>query len=526
MKKWADVTALYQIYPRSFKDTNNDGVGDLKGITEKLPYINDLGVDAIWLSPVYASPQIDCGYDISDYQQIDPMFGTMEDMDRLIDASHDMGIKVMMDLVANHTSDQHYWFQQAKLSKDNKYRDYYVWRDAKPDGTMPTNWVSMAGGSMWELSPTTGQYYLHSFLPSQPDLNWDNPAVREEVKNIMRFWLDKGVDGFRVDAEWPISKLYEDEEFLPGGESAPNDYGSYLHNKCKNGPNMLPYMKEIGVVLKEYDDAFIVFEYYTDEQYGDEVGEYVAIFDLDNKHMSSFVFDMMRLDWHAEQRAERMRELYERIAPGSIPLHALGNHDQPRAVTHFGMQQARALAVAQLCLPGIPTIYYGDELGMQNFSIADDQKRDNFQEGASMSGRDPERTPMQWDASNGAGFSQGTPWLPINDNNQHVNYETEKDDPNSFYALYKKLLTLRRSDSALRKGTYRPIDCGNGYVWAFGVGNKNVYVNFADQPQVVTNVHGKVRISSARVNATGWLQGNCTLGPYEAIVIETPGATA
>lgn len=521
MKKWADVNALYQIYPRSFKDTTGDGVGDLKGITQKLPYVKDLGVDAIWLSPVYMSPQRDCGYDISDYCQIDPLFGNMDDMDALISTAHNLDLRVMMDLVANHTSDQHHWFQQAKLSRTNPYRDYYVWRDAKPDGTLPTNWVSMAGGSMWEYDSDTNQYYLHSFLPDQPDLNWDNPKVRQEVKDIMRFWLNKGVDGFRVDAEWPISKIYEDEAFLPGHESAPNDYGSFLHNKCKNGPNMLTYMSEIGDTLKEYNDAFIVYEYYTDEQYGDEVGELVDIFRLDNKHMSPFVFDMMRLDWHAGERAARMQDLYKRMPAGSMPFHALGNHDQPRAVTHFGEQQARALAVAQLSLPGIPTIYYGEELGMQNFAIPEGMKQDKFKEGGGMAGRDPERTPMQWDASDGAGFTTDNPWLPIGQNHTVINVESESDDPQSFYALYKKLLGLRQSDKALRSGAYQPLDTGNGYVWAFSVGDKQVYVNFADQPQTLANMHGTAIVSSITVNAGYGADGDYMLHPYEAVVVQT-----
>lgn len=521
MKKWAEVNALYQIYPRSFKDTTGNGVGDLKGIIQKLPYVKDLGADAVWLSPVYMSPQRDCGYDINDYRLIDPLFGSMDDMDNLIATAHGLDLKVMMDLVANHTSDQHYWFQQAKLSRANPYRDYYVWRDAKPDGSLPTNWLSMAGGSMWEYDAATNQYYLHSFLPDQPDLNWDNPKVRDEVKNIMRFWLDKGVDGFRVDAEWPISKIYEDEVFVPGCENAPNEYGSYVHDKCKNGPNMLAYMKEMGNVLKEYYDAFIVFEYYTDEQYGDETGELVQVFKLDNQHMSPFVFDMMRLDWHASKRAARMKELYGRMPQGSVPFHALGNHDQPRAATHFGEQQARALAVAQLSLPGVPTIYYGEEIGMQNYVIPADMRRDNFKEGGNMGGRDPERTPMQWDDSEGAGFTNGKPWLPIAQNYASVNVQSETADPQSFYALYKKLLNLRQNDRNLRSGVYKPIETGNGYIWAFSVGRKQVYVNFANQPQKINGVQGRAVISSANVGADYHVHDEYILQAYEAVMIET-----
>ena len=236
--------------------------------------------------------------------------------------------------------------------------------------------------------------------------------------------------------------------------------------------------------------------------------------------MSPFVFDMMRLDWHASKRAERMKELYERIPAGSLPFHAIGNHDQPRAVTHFGEQQARALAVALLSLPGIPTIYYGEELGMQNFIIPQGMEHDNFKEGGGMAGRDPERTPMQWDASTGAGFTEATPWLPIAQNSTAVNYETERHDSQSFYALYKKLLALRRADAALQTGAYTPINAANGYVWAFGVGGKQVFVNFADRPQVIHGVYGNIIVSSHTVDADGRIHGDHTLQPYEAILIE------
>ena len=529
-KLWRDVNAMYQIYPRSFMDSNGDGIGDLPGISQKLEYLKKLGVDGFWLSPVYASPQADCGYDVTDYLQIDSMFGSMHDMEALIERAHALDLKIMMDYVANHTSDQHAWFKQARLSKDNQYRDYYVWRDAKDDGSEPTNWISLAGGKAWTFDDATGQYYLHSFMPSQPDLNWDNPRVREEMCDVLRFWLDKGIDGFRVDAEWPISKIYEDDLFQEGCQDKPDEYGSYLHNRCKNGPNLLTYMKQMNDVMGEYDNRYMIFEYYTEKELGDEVQQYADIFAIDPEHSAPFVFDMFRLEWHAEQRASRMAELYARISTDSRPIHALGNHDQSRIVSQFGEKQARALAVAQMTLPGMPMIYYGEEIGMRDFEIPRDARRDNFQEGGGMGGRDPERTPMQWSNAMNAGFSTAEPWLPIAQDYEDHNVELELHDLSSFLSLYRSLFQMRQHYPVLRNGTYLPLNVGNGYIWAYRIYDVNdsfdVVINFADQPQVVNVTAGRAVISSETVRPSNLADGQLTLAPFEALLLKSAGTAS
>lgn len=522
MTAWKNVTAIYQVYPRSFMDSDGDGVGDLAGITSKLDYLAGLGVGAVWLSPVYASPQADCGYDISDYRQIDPMFGTMRDMELLIERAHELGLKVMMDFVPNHTSDQHEWFQAARSSRDNPYRDYYVWRDPR-DGAEPTNWVSLAGGKAWEYDEASGQYYLHSFMAAQPDLNWDNPRVRDEMHNILRFWLDKGVDGFRVDAEWPISKIYKDDPLNPNYAGDSDEYGSYLHIHCKNGPNMLRYMREMSDVVASYQDRFMVFEYYTEPELGDEIAQYKAIFDLNPRVAGPFVFDMFRMEWHAHDRAARMAKLYACLPQDGRPIHALGNHDQSRVATRLGDSRARALALAQLTLPGIPTIYYGEELGMKDYQMPAGDRHDNFLEGGGMGGRDPERTPMRWNNGANAGFTTGKPWLPIGDDVAALNAHAQLDDSDSFLTLYRDLLHLRAQHDVFRNGVYADVDVQNAYVWAYEVTDGSqrmiVAVNFADQSQVV-NMPGKghMLLSSDPTSVVDRYDGWAMLAPYEAAV--------
>lgn len=526
MTAWRDVTALYQIYPRSFQDSNGDGMGDLPGIISRLDYLVELGIDAIWLSPVYVSPQADCGYDVADYRAIDPMFGTMDDMDRLISEAHQRGIRVMMDYVANHTSIEHRWFQQSRSSRDNPYRDFYVWRDPR-DGAEPTNWISLAGGKSWTFDEATGQYYLHSFMRDQPDLNWDNPRVRDAMYEVLRYWLDRGIDGFRVDAEWPISKIYEDDPVAHDGDPDPMNYGHYHHTKCKNGPDMLRYMREMSDVVAAYRDRFILFEYYTDEQLNDEIAEYVSILELNPRVSSPFVFDMFRLPWHADQRAHRMADLYARKPNRARLVHAIGNHDQSRIVSRFGEPQARALAVAELALPGIPTIYYGEEIGMRDYQVPAEQRQDkfiDFTEGGGMGGRDPERTPMRWDDSEQAGFTTGKPWLPIGTRVKSCNVASQQTRPDSMWSLYHRLLQFRRDNPLLRDGKYVPRQTESGYVWAYEVvdGDERmmVAVNFADQPQIIT-VPGYSSIAvSSQAHQRAIVQDHVMLGAYEAVICQ------
>lgn len=521
MKAWWDITALYQIYPRSFQDSDGDGTGDIPGIISRLEYLVDLGIDAVWISPMYASPQADCGYDISDYRAIDPVFGTMDDMDRLIAEAHARGLKIMMDFVPNHTSIEHEWFRQARQSRDNPYRDFYVWRDPV-DGHEPTNWISLAGGRSWTFDEPTGQYYLHSFMPEQPDLNWDNPRVRDAMHDVLRWWCERGIDGFRVDAEWPISKRYVDDTVSEHGDPDPEHYGHYLHDACKNGPHMLRYMREMTDVVAAYRDRFMVFEYYTDENLGEELQEYADIFALNPRVASPFVFDMFRQPWHATDRSQRMAALYAQLPHGARPVHALGNHDQMRIASRFGEAGARALAVMEMALPGIPTIYYGEEIGMRNYHVPRSALADNFGDHGGMGGRDPERTPMRWDDSEQAGFTTGKPWLPIGSQLRSCNVAAQHLDGTSTWTLYHHLLQLRRDNPALRHGEYQPLDTTSGYVWAFAVshgGERMVAaMNFADQPQMIALDDTARVIISSDHHPRPIVQGHVMLGAYEAVI--------
>lgn len=483
MKAWRDINAIYQVYPRSFKDTNGDGVGDLKGITEKLDYLADsLGVEAIWLSPFYPSPQADCGYDVSDYVGVDPLFGNIGDFDELLLAAHEKGLRIMLDLVPNHTSDQHQWFKESRTSRVSAKRDWYVWRD------QPNNWRSISGGSSWEKDEASGQYYLHSFLPSQPDLNWENPAVREAIKEVMRFWFQKGVDGFRVDAVWPLSKdtSFADDPVNPA-YSRSDEYGGYLHSACKDGPRLEEFLEEIASVAREFEDKKIIFEYYPDSALGDSLAQIARIQGVSPAISSPFYFEGIHFPWHAEQFGVSLQSYLAIVPEGTRPTFCFSNHDQPRLVSRYGEERARLIAFLQMTLPGLPVFYYGDEIGMKNGSIPTELTEDKFEKTGDSGGRDPERTPMQWDGSLRAGFTDGTPWLPIGDEAINKNVDSEQGEIGSWFVLYQRLMELRR-DQTIQRGSFTVVPAGSGYVLAYerSLNNVSYYVlcNFADVAQV------------------------------------------
>jgi alpha amylase, catalytic domain len=529
-KSWRDVNAIYQIYPRSFKDTNGDGVGDLRGIIEKIDYLKgedkSLGVDAIWLSPIFSSPQIDCGYDISDYRSIDPLFGGMAMFDELLLQAHKRDLKVMLDLVPNHSSDQHAWFKESSSSRDNSKRDYYIWRDAKSDGTPPNNWLSMSGGSAWQWHDKTGQYYLHSFLPSQPDLNWDNPEVRQEIFEIMRFWFEKGVDGFRVDAIWPLSKNFaagdnpRNPEYYAGDE----DYGSYIHQNSKGGPKLCEYLRMMSDVALEYKNKFLVYEFYPDDRFGSRFDQYSAIQKVAPGVSSTFYFEAFQTEWWARKFQEKFNAFgtwYDQL-----PVASLGNHDQTRIVSKFGMAQAKALALMQLSLPGIPAIYYGDELGMLDVDIPQNYKHDNFAGGAGMDARDKYRTPMRWSADilNNAGFSNSNPWLPIGDNLDWLNVESEQNTDHSFFNLYKKMLTLRSEYVALRYGEYSTWQDISDDIMTFKRNYNDeifyILINFTDR-QINTNIPSRGRVVASTNTTDEYdIENSLMLNAFEAILVK------
>jgi alpha-glucosidase len=450
---WWQTGIIYQIYPRSFKDSNGDGVGDLPGIIEQLDYVAWLGVNAIWISPVYPSPMADFGYDVSDYTDIHPLFGTLADMDRLIDSAHRKGLKVILDFVPNHTSDQHPWFQAARSSRDNKKRDWYLWRDAKPDGSPPNNWLSAFGGPAWTWDQASGQYYYHAFLKEQPDLNWRNREVREAAYAAMRFWLDRGVDGFRVDVLWHLIKdaAFRDNPANPDYVPGQNPYESLTHAYSTDQPEVHEIVLEMRALLDQYSERVLIGEVYL------PVGRLVAYYGPkeDGAHLP-FNFQLITLPWNARQIGAAISD-YEGALPASAwPNWVLGNHDQPRIASRVGLAQARVAAILLLTLRGTPTMYYGDELGMRDGAIPPAQYQDPQGINIGLS-RDPQRTPMQWSEQPGSGFSNGEPWLPLGLDYQRCNVKAERDDPNSMLTLYRRLVELRQRESALSIGSYAPL---------------------------------------------------------------------
>jgi alpha-glucosidase len=453
---WWRHGIFYQIYPRSFQDSNADGVGDIAGIMRRLPYLLDLGVDAVWLSPIFPSPMVDFGYDICDYTGVDPLFGTMEDFDALIDAAHGSGLKVILDLVPNHTSDRHPWFVESRSSRDNPKRDWYIWRDPRPDGSAPNNWLSEFGGSGWEYDGATGQYYYHAFLAEQPDLNWRNPAVREAIYDVMRFWLRKGVDGFRVDVIWHLIKdaEFRDNPPNPHFHEARPPHERILTRYSTDQPEVHDVIAQMRRVTDEFGSRILIGEVYL------PLHRLVAYYgnDLAGAQMP-FNFALLSTLWSARS-VEKIIADYERALPaGAWPNWVLGNHDRPRVASRVGRPQARVAAMLLLTLRGTPTLYYGDEIGMHQVAIAPDDVRDPFEKNVPGIGvgRDGCRTPMQWDATPFAGFSTRTPWLPLPGDSLEENVVNLAADGRSILHLYKALIALRQKLPALQSGDYVPI---------------------------------------------------------------------
>ena len=455
-KDWWRRGIFYQVYPRSFQDSDGDGVGDIKGIIARLPYLVSLGINAVWLSPVFPSPMADFGYDISDYTGIDPLFGSMADFDALVSAVHTKGLKIILDLVPNHTSDQHPWFIEARRSRDNPKRDFYLWRDPKSDGGPPNNWLSEFGGSAWQFDDATGQYYYHAFLAQQPDLNWRNPAVREAIYDVMRFWLRKGVDGFRVDVIWHLIKdaTFRDNppnpHFVEG--RPPNE--KILTQYSTDQPEVLEVVAEMRRVIEAFDDRVLIGEIYL------PLHRLVAYYGnkLDGAQMP-FNFALLSTLWSARLIEKIVADYEDALPEGAWPNWVLGNHDRPRVASRVGRDQARVAAMLLLTLRGTPTLYYGDEIGMHQVAIAPAQVRDPFEKNVPGIGvgRDGCRTPMQWDATVDAGFSSATPWLPLAGDYAQENVANLEADTVSILNLYKALIALRKKQPQLVTGGYRPL---------------------------------------------------------------------
>ncbi len=495
-ENWSHHAIVYQIYPRSFKDSDGNGIGDLEGIIEKLDYLNDgtkesLGINAIWLNPIYKSPQKDFGYDISDYYDIDPVFGDLEIFSRLTEEAHKRGIKILMDFVPNHTSSEHPWFLESKSSRNNPKRDWYIWRDPKSDGSPPNNWVSVFGGSAWKFSKTTGQYYLHSFLESQPDLNWRNKEVKEEMQNVLKFWIHHGVDGFRTDAIYHLikdSQFRDDPQnpnYVPGRD---DPYNSLLHIFSTGQPELLETTNSFCSVLGEHGNQFLVSEAYLDIKGMEKL--YAA---CGNKLHAPLNFNLMNLPWNATAYKKFIDDFNASVGEDQVPNYVLGNHDVSRIATKIGERKSRLMAMILLTLRGMAFIYYGEELGMEDVKIPPRNIQDAWGKEVQDAkyARDPERSPMQWNAGANAGFSQEAPWLPIHPNFLNVNVETESKNPKSILNLYKNLTYFRKNSQALKYGKYFSYDSGNSNVFAFTRESEKekvlVVANFSENPQKINN---------------------------------------
>jgi alpha-glucosidase len=456
-RPWWARGIIYQIYPRSFQDSNGDGIGDLPGIIDRLDYLRWLGIDAIWLSPIYPSPMADFGYDVADFTDVHPMFGTLADFDRLLAEAHARGLRVVLDFVPNHSSDRHHWFQRSRSSRTDPKRDWYVWRDPAPDGGPPTNWLSHFGGSGWEWDGATDQYYYHAFLKEQPDLNWRNPEVVAAMHDVMRFWLDRGVDGFRVDVIWHLIKddQFRDNPPNPGFAEGMWPYTRLLPVYTADRPEIHDVVAGLRRVIEEYDERVLIGEIYL------PVERLVAYYgrDLRGAHLP-FNFQLILAAWNARNIDRLIRDYEAALPEGGWPNWVLGNHDNHRIASRVGPAQARVAAMLLLTLRGTPTLYYGDEIGMRDVPIPSERIQDPWEKrvpGLGL-GRDPERTPMQWSAEGNAGFTTGTPWLPLAEEFPSVNVAAERADPGSMLSLYQRLIHLRRTEPALAIGDYEPIE--------------------------------------------------------------------
>ncbi|GAA4453718.1 alpha-amylase family glycosyl hydrolase [Nibrella saemangeumensis] len=459
---WWQQGIIYQIYPRSFQDSNGDGTGDLRGILSRLDHLKELGIDAIWVSPIYPSPMADFGYDIADYRGIHELFGTMDDFDELLRETHKRGMKLLLDLVPNHTSDQHPWFLESRSSRDNPKRDWYLWYDGKEGGEPPNNWVSVFGGSSWEWDEATQQFYYHAFLKSQPDLNWRNSEVEQAVFEAMRFWLDKGVDGFRVDAMWLMIKDKQLRDNPPNPDFKPgmNEDQRQLPIYSSDRPEVHKVVKKMREVLDQYPERMMIGEIYL------AVDKAVKYHGKDNQGVHlAFNNQLFFLPWEAKPLAEAIDKYEKLLKPGDWPNWVLGNHDQSRIGSRVGLEQARVAAMLLLTLRGTPTIYYGEEIGMRDVPIPKEEFQDP--QGINLGkSRDPGRTPMQWDDSDKAGFTTGKPWLRIAEDFPRVNVKKQQEEPSSMLALHQRLIRLRRQEPALHEGDYKTIQADE-QVFAF-----------------------------------------------------------
>ena len=451
---WWQSGVIYQVYPRSFQDSDGDGIGDLKGIEARLDHLVMLGVDAVWISPIFPSPMADFGYDVADYCGIEPTFGTLADFDDLLAAAHARGLKLLLDFVPNHSSNQHPWFVESRSSRTNPKRDWYIWRDARPDGSPPNNWQSYFGGSAWEWDEATGQYYLHLFLKEQPDLNWRNPDLKAAMLDAMRFWFDRGVDGFRIDVLWLAIKHanFPDNPANPVWREGMQDIDRLLPAYSADQPEMAAIVAGMRGVADDYDARVLIGEIYLPY---DRLVTYYGPGGAGGVHLP-FNFELLHVAWTAPAIARLITDYEAALPPGAWPNWVLGNHDKPRIAARVGEAQARVAAVLLLTLRGTPTLYYGDEIGLVGEPIPAGRIRDPqaLREPGVAFNRDEVRTPMPWNASANAGFTTGEPWLPLNSDWPTRNVAAQAADAGSLLALHRDLLALRRKHAGLSVGDF------------------------------------------------------------------------
>jgi len=523
---WRDGV-IYQIYPRSFNDSTGDGIGDLNGITEKIGYLAELGVNAIWLSPINPSPDVDFGYDVADYRAIDPKFGSMADFDRLRKTAADAGIALVMDLVLNHTSDQHPWFLSACKSRDDPYRNYYIWRDPAPDGGPPNNWQAVFGGPGWEWDEKTSQYYYHMFYQQQPDVNWRNPRVRQEMLDVFRFWLDKGVKGFRLD----VFNVYFKDAHLrdnPFALRGIRPFDRQIHQYDFDRPELTGVLRDIRRVLDSYDAAYAIGETFM------STPEKAAGYTGDDLLHACFNFKVTESRYDSCMLMRRIVEWERALGPDRWPNYAFNNHDTKRSATRFthgeNDDRLKVMAALLLSLRGTPFLYYGEEIGMRDIKVLRKDILDPIGKRywPIFVGRDGCRAPMQWDGSPQAGFTSGDPWLPVHPNHIRRNVAQQEQDTDSLLHFYQRMLALRRAQPALIRGEFTPLDAGARAVMAYArkLGDETVCVllNFSRRPHTVTLPPGKrytsllssdSRPDGSALSGTFTIKGNEALITYE-----------
>jgi alpha-glucosidase len=520
--KWWQRGVIYQIYPRSFQDSDGDGIGDLPGIILRLDHVVTLGVDAIWISPIYPSPMADFGYDVADYCDVAGIFGNLADFNRLVTGAHSRGLRLILDFVPNHTSNEHPWFVESRSSRDNPKRDWYIWKDPGEGGGLPNNWLSHFGGPAWEWDETTKQYYYHSFLKEQPDLNWRNPAVKRAMYEVLRFWLDRGVDGFRVDALWLLIKddQFRNNPVNPGYVPGESSHNRLLPLYTANRPEIHAILAEMRGVVDAYPDRVLIGEIYL------SIEELVTYYgsDLKGAHLP-FNFQLIRTAWNAPSIARIMEEYEAALPQGAWPNWVLGNHDKARIASRIGAAQARVAAMLLLTLRGTPTIYYGEEIGLKDVPIAPKQVQDPAEKnepGLGL-GRDPERTPMPWDGSRLAGFTSREPWLPLGPDHASVNVAAMCESRGSILNLYRRLIELRRNNPVLTHGAIEAVGV-EGKILRYerrqGDDRLAIALNLGHEQARVSHPSGRVLLSTYLDRAGEDVDESLSLRADEGIIVQ------